>query len=289
MHKTIIIAVVAVIVVLILLTQSLYTIDETKQVIVLQLGKYQQTVTQPGLHAKIPFIQSVKTLDNRVMMSDAPSTSYLTLDKKNLVVDHVTRWFIEDPRVFYTSVGQTESRALQRLQAIVVSELRDELASHNFVDIISTQREPIMDAVAKRTADKAVEFGIAVLDVRIKRADLPKEVQESVFARMKAERERKAKEYRAEGEEEALKTRAEADREAIVILAEAYKTEQTLKGTGDALATAIYAAAYDQSPDFYSLLRTLEAYSKFMNDETILVLSTESDLFSYLSEFEGQE
>ncbi len=283
MRTPIIVVAVLVILVIIVLFNSLYTVDETKQVIILQMGEYKETVTSPGLHVKIPFIQTAKTLEDRVLMSDAPPTSYLTLDKKNLVVDHVTRWRIVEPDTFYKSVGSTENKALQRLQAIVVSELRDDLASYNFVDIISTQREPIMEAVAERTAEKATEFGIEIIDVRIKRADLPTEVQESVFQRMQAERSRIAKEYRAEGEEEAIKTRAEADREATVILAEAYKTEQSLKGEGDALATAIYAAAYEQSPIFYSLLRTLETYTAIMDSETTLVLSTESDLFKYLS------
>jgi membrane protease subunit HflC len=288
MRAPIIITAVLVILALILLFNGLYTVDETKQVIILQMGEYKQTVTSPGLHVKIPFIQTAKTLEDRVLMSDAPSTSYLTLDKKNLVVDHVTRWRIIEPDTFYKSVGSTENKALQRLQAIVVSELRNELASYNFVDIISTQREPIMEAVAERTAEKATEFGIEIIDVRIKRADLPTEVQESVFQRMQAERGRIAKEYRAEGEEEALKTRAEADREATVILAEAYKTEKSLQGEGDALATAIYAAAYAQAPEFYSLLRTLEAYTSIMNTETTLVLSTECDLFKYFSGLERQ-
>lgn len=283
MRLPVIVIVVVLILAIVLITQSLYTVDETKQVIILQMGEYKQTVTSAGLHVKLPFVQSVKSLEKRILMSDAIPTSYLTLDKKNLIVDHVTRWRIVEPDTFYKSVGSTEDRALQRLQAIVVSELRDELASHNFVDIISTQREPIMEAVANRTAEKATEFGIEIVDVRIKRADLPTEVQESVFSRMQAERERIAKEYRAEGEEDALKTRAEADREATVILAEAYKTEQSLQGEGDALATAIYAATYNQAPQFYSLLKTLDVYGTVMNEETTLVLSTESDLFKYLS------
>jgi membrane protease subunit HflC len=286
--RTAIIIIVVVVVALIVLGQSLYTIDMTKQAIIVQFGEYQQTVTQPGLHFKVPFVQTAIPFEKRVLMSDAPPTGYLTLDKKKLVVDHVTRWRIADPHLFYKSVG-TETRALPRLQAIVVSELRVELASHNFVDIISTQREPIMEAIASRIHDKALEFGIEIVDVRIKRADLPAEVQASVFERMKAERQRKAMEYRAEGEEQAFKTRAEADREATVILAEGYKKSQTLKGQGDAQATAIYATAYEQAPEFYSLLRTLEAYGEFMAEETTLVLSSDSELFKYLSGSELQE
>ena len=286
MNRTITIIIIAV--ALIVLGQSLYSIDMTKQAIVVQFGEYQQTVTQPGLHIKVPFVQTAIRFEKRVLMSDAPATGYLTLDKKKLVVDHVTRWRIVDPYLFYKSV-RTETRALQRLQAIVVSELRDELASHNFADIISIQREPIMESVASRTHDKALDFGIEIVDVRIKRADLPPEVETSVFDRMKAERQRKAMEYRAEGEEQAFKTRAEADREATVILAESYRESQTLKGQGDAQATAIYATAYEQAPEFYSLLRTLEAYGKFMSEETTLVLSSDSELFKYLSGSEPQE
>lgn len=279
--RSLVIVGVLVIVVIVVLTQSLYVVDETKQVIVLQFGEFQETVTKPGLHVKVPFVQSIKKLEDRVLMSDAPATGYLTLDKKNLIIDHITRWSIEEPDVFYKTV-RSESSALQRLQDIVVSELRTEVASHDFEDMISSQREPIMEIVAERANEKVNEFGMGVIDVRIKRADLPEEVEASVFDRMKAERERISKQNRAEGEEQAFKTRAEADREAVVITAEGFKTSQKLRGQGDAQATAIYAAAYAQAPEFYSLLRTLEAYSNFMNQDTTMVLSTESDLFNYL-------
>ena len=282
MRKTVIIAAVGIFLLIVIL-QCFYTVDETEQVIILQMGEYKKTVDSPGIHAKLPFVQSAKSLDKRVLMSDAPPTSYLTLDKKNLEVDHITRWRIIEPDTFYKSIGSNEDRALQRLNAIVVSELRDELASFNLIDIISIKREAIMEEVTDRTALKATEFGIEVIDVRVKRADLPEEVQVNVFDRMKAEREREAKKYRAEGEEQALETRAQAAREATIILAEAYRQEQSLKGEGDAMATAIYAAAYEQAPVFYSLLRTLETYAAVMDSQTTLVLSTQSDLFKYLS------
>ena len=210
------------------------------------------------------------------------------VDKKNLIIDHITRWRITEPDLFYKSV-RDESGALQRLHAIIVSELRDEVASHDFQDMISIQREPIMDAVAERSRAKVREFGMEIIDVRIKRADLPTEVQESVFNRMIAERQRISKQNRAEGEEQAFKTRAEADREATIILAEAFKTSQELRGEGDAMATAIYAAAYKQAPEFYSLLRTLEAYGNFMDEKTTLVLDSESELFKHLSSSEPSE
>ncbi len=284
-----VITAVVIILVIVLLSQSFYTVDETKQAIILKFGEYQKTTSKSGIHAKIPFMETAKTLDKRVLLSDAPPTDYITLDKTRISIDHVTRWKIIDPRVFYESFGADQENAETRLKAIVVKHLRDELAAVDFIDIVSTQRERIVTDVTQRTAEEARQFGIEVIDVNIKRADLPVETESKVFARMISERERIAKESRAKGEEEALKIRAEADREATVLLAQAYKTEQTLMGEGDALATAIYAAAYAQGSEFYSLLRTLEAYSNFMNDGTTLVLSSESDLMKYLSSFEPSE
>jgi len=284
-----VITAVVIILVIVLLSQSFYTVDETKQAIILKFGEYQKTTSKSGIHAKIPFMETAKTLDKRVLLSDAPPTDYITLDKTRISIDHVTRWKIIDPRVFYESFGADQENAETRLKAIVVKHLRDELAAVDFIDIVSTQRERIVTDVTQRTAEEARQFGIEVIDVNIKRADLPVETESKVFARMISERERIAKESRAKGEEEALKIRAEADREATVLLAQAYKTEQTLMGEGDALATAIYAAAYAQGSEFYSLLRTLEAYSNFMNDGTTLVLSSESDLMKYLSSSEPSE
>lgn len=284
----ILIITVAVIAILILIGQPAFLVDMKEQVIVLQMGRYVRTIKDPGLHFKFPFIQSVTRLEKRVLVSDAPPGEYLTLDKKRLVVDHVTRWKITEPLTFYKTVHD-EYGALARLQPIVFSEMRDELASYNFVNIISVQREAIMISVGGRAREKMREFGIEVIDVRIKRADLPVEVQASVFGRMQAERQRIAKKYRAEGEEEAFKLRAEADREKVVILALAYEESQTLRGEGDAQATAIYAAAYERDPEFYSFLRSLQAYETFLAQKTILVLGSDSDLFKYLESPEIQE
>lgn len=272
---------------LILITQTAFTVDMKEQAIILQFGRYVRTIREPGLHFKVPFIQSVTRLEKRVLVSDAAPDEYLTLDKKRLVVDHVTRWKITDPLTFYKTV-RDEYGALARLQPIVFSEMRDELTSYNFADIISVQREAIMEAAGARAREKMHEFGIEVIDVRIKRADLPTEVQASVFGRMQAERQRIAKKYRAEGEEEAFKLRAEADREKVVILALAYEQSQTLRGEGDAQATAIYAAAYERDPEFYNFLRTLQAYETFLAEKTTLVLGSDSDLFKYLESPELQ-
>ena len=286
--KKLIIAVVLLVVALIVLSQSVYTIDMTKQGVVLQLGQYIKTVDEPGLYFKVPFLQAVTRYEKRLLVSDALPGEYLTADKKRLKVDHVTRWRIVDPFLFYKTV-RDEAGALARLEPIVFAEFRNELASYDFADIIATEREAIMDAVAARASGKALEFGIELVDVRIKRADLPREVEASVFARMQAERQRIALAYRAEGEEVALKTRAEADRERTVIQAEAYEESQKLRGDGDAKAIEIYAAAFEKDPEFYDFLRTLQAYETFLGQETTLVLSSDSELFKYLESPEVPE
>jgi len=273
--------VIGVIVALVLLNQSVFMIDETKQVVITQMGEYKRTIDKPGLNIKIPFIQTTHPFEKRVLVSDAPPADYLTLDKKRLVVDSYTRWQIVDSIQFYKTV-KNELGAKARIDGIVFSELRRELAAHDFKEIIGVQREPIMETVAHRASKIVTEFGIEIIDVRIKRVDLPKEVQASVFARMEAERQRIAKKYRAEGEEQARIIRAQADKEATIILADAYKESRTLRGEGDAKAVVIYAAALEQDPEFYSFLRTLEAYEKFLSDETTLVLGTDSELFKYL-------
>ncbi len=282
---TIIIGTVVVIVALITLNQTVFTVDVTKQVIITQFGEYMRTIEEPGLNFKIPFIQEVHLFEKRVLVSDAPPAEYLTLDKKRLVIDSYTRWRIINPLQFYKTV-RNEPGALARLDGIVFSELRTELAAHKFRDIIGAQREPIMETVAQRAGKIVGEFGIELIDVRIKRADLPQEVQASVYARMVAERDRIAKLYRAEGEEQARILRAEADKEAVIILADAYKVSKTLIGEGDAEATGIYAKAFEKDPEFYSFLRTLEAYKKFMVGGTTLVLGSDSELFKYLQSSE---
>ncbi len=286
--KTIAIIIGAVVVVaLIVWSQTVFTVDVTKQAIITQFGEYIRTIDEPGLNFKVPFIQAVHPFEKRVLVSDAPPAEYLTLDKKRLVIDSYTRWRIINPLQFYKAV-RNELGALARLDGIVFSELRTELASHNFREIIGVQREPIMETVAQRAGVIVGEFGIELIDVRIKRADLPWEVQGSVYARMVAERERIAKLYRAEGEERARIIRAEADKEAVIILAIAYKVSKTLRGEGDAEATGVYAEAFEKDPEFYSFLRTLEAYEKFLVGGTTLVLGSDSELFKYLESPRGR-
>lgn len=261
---------------------AIFVIDETEQAIVTQFGQYRWSAVEPGLHFKVPFVQDVHRMERRVIGRDTSAGDYLTLDKKKLVADPVTRWKIVDPLTFYQRV-QDEVRAARRLDDIVKSELRTEISSHRFDEIIGSARTPLMKAVTERVQEKAKEFGIHVVDVRIKRADLPREVQESVFQRMRAERDREAKRYRSEGAEEAAKIRAKTDKDVTILLAKAYQEAEALKGQGEADATRVYAGAYGKDPEFYSLLRSLEAYEKSITPETEVVMSTDSELFRYLA------
>ncbi len=260
---------------------STFVINETDQAIVTRLGQYRRTVTEPGLYFKTPFVETVHRMERRILGSDTPPSEYLTLDKKRLVADPAIRWRIVDPLKFFKTV-RDEAGAKARLDDIVNSELRRELASHDFSQIVGKERDPLMSQVAANARKKSREFGIHVVDVRIKRADLPKEVQESVFQRMRAERDRVAKQYRSEGEEEAAKIRAETDKEKTIILAKAYEAAETLRGTGDAEGVRIYAGAYGKDPEFYAFQRSLSAYEKSMGEQSSLVLSTGSELFKYL-------
>jgi membrane protease subunit HflC len=265
----------------IVLPQVLFTVDEGDQVILTQFGAYVRTVATPGLHAKVPLIQTLQRFDKRVLATDAAPAEYLTLDKKRVVVDYVARWRITDPLAFFKSVATLEG-ARARIEDIVFSELRREFASQDFAPVTSELREPTMEAVAQAARARTQDFGIYLVDVRIKRADLPTEVQQSVFARMVAERGRIAKRYRSEGEEEAAKIRAETDKQREIILAQAYERSQRLQGEGDAAATAIYAEAYEREPRFYTFLRTLEAYDSVLTPDTLLVLPADAALFRLL-------
>lgn len=262
--------------------QTLFVVDETQQAIILQFGQPIAIIKTPGLAAKVPFVQNVIFFEKRILSSDdAPPQEYLTTDKKRLVVDHVTRWQIIDPLLFFKAV-RTQAGARARLDDIVFSELRRELATVDFVDVISSERENIMERVAKSSAAKATEFGISVVDVRVKRADLPEEVEQSVFDRMRAERQRESSLFRAEGEEQADIIRAQAERNSTVIRAEGYEQAQKLRGEGEAQAIRIYAEALSQDPEFYAFSRRLEAYGKTLKAGDKLVIPADSEFFRYL-------
>ena len=261
--------------------QAAFTIGEWEQGMIIQLGEPKRILQEPGLYFKMPGVQNLVRFEKRILTTDAREAEYITLDKKRVLVDHVSRWRIEEPLQFYRSV-RDRIRAMARLDDIISARLRQEIATHNFLDLIRENREEIMEVVTKDTRETAKDFGIMVTDVRIKRLDLPDEVQSSVFARMRAERERIAKRYRAEGEEQAQELRAGADREREVILATAYETGEKLKGEGDAEATSIYANAFGKDAEFYAFTRRLQAYEKILSKDTTLVLSSDSELLNYL-------
>ena len=261
--------------------QAVFTIGEWEQGMVVQFGNPKRIIQEPGLYFKLPVAQNLVRFEKRILTTDARESEYITLDKKRVLVDHVSRWRIEDPLQFYRSV-RDRRRAMARLDDIISARLRQEIATHNFLDLIREKREDIMTIVTRDTRETAKSFGIEVTDVRIKRLDLPEEVQASVFARMRAERERIAKRYRAEGEEEAQKLRAAADREREVILATAYEASEKLKGAGDAEATSTYGQAFGQDAEFYAFTRRLQAYEKILSNDTTLVLNSDSELLSYL-------
>jgi membrane protease subunit HflC len=260
-----------------------YTVSETEQVVVTQLGRPVRLVRTPGLHLKIPFLQQLTFFDGRLLDYDSAPAPVITRDKKSLVVDSYAKWHVNDPLKFLQTV-QNEAGAQARLDDIVYSKVREQLGLHDLAEIIANKRDPIMHAVTIGSNDAAAAYGIAVVDVRIKRADLPPENAQAVYGRMRAEREREAKRYRAEGQEEALKIRAETDKQRTIMLAEAYKQEQAIRGEGDAEAIRIYAQAFQQDPDFFAFVRTLEAYRKSLKGKTTLLLPPHMEFLKYLRE-----
>ncbi len=258
-----------------------FVVDLTETAIVVALGKPVRTITEPGLKFKIPFYHQVTFFDKRFLDYDAPARDVITSDKKSMVIDNFAKWRIVDPLKVYQAF-QTQRGALQRLDDIVYSELRVELGRHELAEIVSANRAIIMKLVSDRSNKKASVYGLEVLDVRIKRADLPEQNEKAIFARMQAERERQAKQYRAEGEEEAQKIRSEAEKDKEIILAKAYKTSQELKGAGEARAYKIYADAYKQDPKFFEFIRTMEAYKKTFAKDTTMVLTPDSEFLKYL-------
>jgi membrane protease subunit HflC len=264
------------------LNSLFYTVDETEQVVVVRFGEIITTDTEAGLKIKLPFIESVEVFEKRLLEYDAAPKEIISQDKKTLVVDNFARWRISDLKTFYERV-RTENLAQNRLDEIIYSDLRNELGKYTFNEIISENRQDIMDQVAALSNVKTADLGIEIVDVRIKRADLPPENEAAVFERMRAERRRQANLSRSEGEEESLKIRAETDKQATIIQAEAYQISQQVRGEGDATALKIYADAYNRDPDFFQFMRTLEAYEKTLKDETTVVLSPDSDFLRYLT------
>ncbi len=277
------IAVLIIAVILVTINLSVYTISMVEQAVITQLGKPVNNVDEPGLHFKIPFIQKVTKFPKQLLDYDSAPTEILTKDKKNLLIDNYAKWRIFDSLKLLQTVRDTNG-AQSRLDDIIYSELRVELGRHNLIDIVSTTRDEIMKIVTERTNGKAKEYGITVLDVRIKRADMPQEIANSIYNRMRTERERIAKEYRAQGKEEAQKIRAKTDKEKIVLLAEAYKKEQGIKGEGDAKSIKIYAESLEKDPEFYSFIRSMEAYKILFKEKSTIILPPDTEFFRFLKE-----
>ena len=262
---------------------TVYIVDETEQVVVLAFGKPVKTITKPGLNFKLPApLQVVVTFDKRLLEYDVPPEEVLSMDKKTLIMDNYVRWRIVDPLLFLQTV-QAVPTAKTRLDDIVYSELRQELGTHDMVEIITETRDLIMDKVTAASNEESEKYGIEVVDVRIRRVDLPSENEASIYARMEAERNRKANMFRSEGEEEAQKIRAKTERDKTVILADAYKISQEIRGEGEARALDIYASSFSKDPKFYEFVRTLETYEKIIDKKTTLVLPGDSKLFKELT------
>ncbi len=258
-----------------------FVVDEREQVVVTRLGEPKREIRDPGLYWKAPFLEQVHTFDNRLLFSDAEPAPIYTQDKKNLIVDNFARWKIVSPLKFMRSV-QTIFGAQSRLDDIIYAAVREELGKRSLEEIVSGDRNEIMGGVTARSREDAADLGIEVVDVRIKRADLPEENKKNVFDRMRAERARKAKEYRAEGEEAALVIKADTDLEVTRIKSGAFQKAQLIRGEGDAEALGIYADAFQQDPKFYEFQRTLEAYEKTLGQGTTVVVPLNTEFFKYL-------
>lgn len=261
---------------------SMFTVDQTEKAIKFKLGQIQKADYGPGLHFMLPFVNNVKKFDARIQTMDAKPERFLTAEKKNVIVDSFVKWRIGDVKKFYTVVAGDPNQANLRLDPIIKEALRGEFGKRNIKQLVSTDRHPIREMLIKNTKPMAANLGLEIVDVRVKRIDLPEEVSSSVFRRMEAERERVAREFRSQGSEAAEKIRADADRQKVVTLANAYKDAEKLRGEGDAKSAEIYANAYGADAEFFTFNRSLNAYKKtFSNPGSMMVLDPDSDFFKY--------
>lgn len=270
--------------VLAVLAMSIFTVDQRQFAVVFQLGEVKQVITEPGMSFKIPLIQNVRFFEKRIITLDNNEPErFITSEKKNVLVDSFIKWRIVDPKLYYISVGGDESRARTRLNQTVNAGLREEFGKRTVHDVISGERDKIMEDMRVKADTDARKIGVQIVDVRLKRVELPSEVSEAVYRRMEAERKRVANELRSEGSAEAEKIRADADRQREVIIAEAYRDAQKIKGEGDAKATAIYGQAFGQNAEFYAFYRSLEAYrGSFKSRNDVMVVEPNSDFFKYM-------
>jgi membrane protease subunit HflC len=279
------------IVVALLISGTLFTVDQRQNAIVFQLGEVKEVVTKPGLHVKWPLLQNVRHFDMRILTyDDAEPLRFLTQGNRPVLVDSFVKWRIDDVRQYYVSVQGDEFRAQTRIRQTVSGTLRDEFGIRTVHEVVSGERENIMARVREKVDQDLARIGVAVIDVRLKRVDLPQEVSESVYRRMEAERKRIANELRSTGAAEGEKVRADADRQREIILAEAYRDAQKVRGEGDARAAAIYAAAFNQNPEFFAFYRSMEAYrATFRGRNDLMLLDANSDFLRYFRDSLGRQ
>jgi len=268
----------------IVFAMSMFTVDQREKAVIFQFGEITEIISDPGLHFKWPLVQNVRYFDNRILTLDTPDTErFITSEKKNVLVDSFVKWRIGDLKQYYISVQGDETRAQTRLSQTVNSALREEFGKRLVHEVVSGERDDIMRIVRDKLEEDARRIGVSIVDVRLKRVELPQEVSESVYRRMEAERRAVASELRSQGFSDAEKIRAEAERERQIIIAEAYKKAQQVKGEGDQKSSAIYAQAFGQNPEFYSFYRSLEGYrAGFAKKSDVLVLEPGSDFFKYM-------
>ncbi|WP_347331814.1 protease modulator HflC [Marinimicrobium locisalis] len=270
---------------------TFYIVNEYERAVVLRFGALVNPDVEPGVHIKIPFADKVRVFDGRILTSDASPESYYTVENKRLIVDSYAKWRIKDVEMYYKATGGQEVVADNRLASRIADGLRNEVGRRTLHEVVSGERDKLMEDLTRDMTKTAMEvLGVEVIDIRVKRIDLPEDVSESVFDRMAADREKEAREYRATGREQAEVIRADADRQRTVLLANAYRDAELLRGDGDARAAAIFADAFNQNPEFFAFVRSLEAYKKSFNSGSdLMVVDPSSDFFEYLKNAEGQK
>jgi membrane protease subunit HflC len=269
---------------LMLLSSTVFVVDQRKYAIVFALGEVKQVISDPGLHFKLPPpFQNVVYLDKRIQTLDPKEADrFITAEKMNILVDAFVKWRVTDPRLYFISFGGDEGRAGDRMQQIVKAALNDEITKRTVREVISGQRGKVMESIRSKVVDEAKQIGVQIVDVRLKRVDYVEQINSSVYERMKAERVRVANEARSTGAAESEQIRADADKQRTVILAEAYREAQKIKGEGDAKASQIYAEAFGRNPEFYKFYRSLEAYrASFKTKADVMLVDPQSDFFKY--------
>ncbi len=270
---------------------GLYRVNEYEKAIKLEFGRVVEVDVQPGLHWRWPFVNQILKFDGRILTSDTPSQRFLTVEKKAMIVDYFAKWRISDAGRYYTANSGIEDNANQVIAQLVNEGLRNEFGKRTLQEVVSGERDELMAAMINQiTTYSHEELGVDIIDVRVKRIDLPDEVGDSVYNRMRAEREQEAREYRSKGKEQAEVIRADADRQRTILEAEAYSEAETIRGEGDAQAAAIYASAYNKDPEFYSFVRSLTAYKEtFKSRGDVLLVDPKSDFFRYLNNVDGRK